>query len=1123
MVQAKVAMMSIAPNSSGSKARRGKKKAPNQVAVNNAKGKKKQRGDKKQTGKCFKCGEKGHWKPDCPKKGKATGMHHALVVESCLASTSTHTWVIDTGATDHICFDPDLMQVTRRLYDGEIEVQVGDATKVAAVAVGDVYLRFSSDRFLILKNVLLIPSFRRNLISVSKLSYDGYSISFNDNCVIKKDGSYICRGIMENNLYTITSTQFNQRKSELNATSKISKKRKEPSTSMNETYLWHLRLGHANERRIHAMVDQDLIKGLEKEPFSKCESCLEGKMTKRSFRSKGNRAKEVLELIHTDVCGPMSTEARGGFRYFVTFTDDYSKIGYIYLMRYKSETFDKFKEFKAKVETQHGKSIKCLRSDRGGEYLSAEFLDYLSVAGIESQTTAPGTPQQNGVAERRNRTLLNMVRSMMSYARLPVSFWGHALLSASHILDNLPSKSVPTTPYELWNGRKPNLEHLRVWGCPAHVLEKDPTKLESRTEVCVFIGYPRGTKAYEFYSLRDQKVIVSTHATFLEEDYVMNHKSSSEIALEELTQVSTSINQEQLPSVTTIPETSTNTPDIVVPRRSGRVSHEPDRYIGLGECMDHSSDSNVLDPWNFAEAQADVDHCEWVKAIDSELQSMLDKDVYDLSVLPEGCTAIGSKWIYKRKRGPDGRVKVFKARLVAKGYTQKEGIDYDETFSPVAMLKSIRILLSIAAYMDWEVWQMDVKTAFLNGSLEETIYMEQPEGYVVKGKEHMVWKLKKAIYGLKQASRSWNQCFDQTVQKFGFEKCPNESCVYKKVEKGNVVFLVLYVDDILLIGNNKKMLSSVRTWLSSQFEMKDMGDAGHILGIKVLRNRGKKMLCLSQESYIDTVLRRFSMQDAKKGFLPFRHGIHLSQEMCPKTASEIAEMRRIPYASAVGSLMYAMLCTRPDICFAVGMVARYQSNPGQGHWTAVKNILKYLNRTKDYVLVYNAAELCPLGYTDSDFQADVDSRKSTSGYVFTLGGGAIVWKSVKQKCIADSTMEAEYVAASEAAKEAVWLKNFLLDLGVVTNMPKRITVYCDNSGAVANSREPRAHKASKHIERKYHIIRDIVQRGDIQVVKIESENNLADPFTKALAVKPYESHVEGMGVRLIQDLNPLSV
>ena len=301
--------------------------------------------------------------------------------------------------------------------------------------------------------------------------------------------------------------------------------------------------------------------------------------------------------------------------------------------------------------------------------------------------------------------------------------------------------------------------------------------------------------------------------------------------------------------------------------------------------------------------------------------------------------------------------------------------------------------------------------------------------------------------------------------------------------------------------------------------MKDLGDCAHILGIKVIRDRKKRMLCLSQASYIDTILARFSMQDSKKGFLPFRHGVALSKEMSPKTSKEIEDMKAVPYASAVGSLMYAMLCTRPDICFAVGMVSRYQSNPGQGHWTAVKHILKYLRRTRDYMLVYQADDLLPVGYTDSDFQSDRDNSKSTSGYVFTLGGGAISWRSVKQKCVSDSTMEAEYVAASEAAKEAVWLRNFLMDLDVIPGLPKIITIYCDNSGAVANSKEPRAHKASKHIERKYHLIRDIVKRGEVVIAKIASADNLADPFTKALPAKAFDRHVEGMGIRcMVEDM-----
>jgi len=268
-------------------------------------------------------------------------------------------------------------------------------------------------------------------------------------------------------------------------------------------------------------------------------------------------------------------------------------------------------------------------------------------------------------------------------------------------------------------------------------------------------------------------------------------------------------------------------------------------------------------------------------------------------------------------------VQTYKARLVAKGFTKKEGIDYEDTFSPVVMLKSLRILLFIAAHYDYEIWQMDVKTAFLIGILDESIFMRQPDGFIEKGKEHMLCKLKRSIYGLKQASRAWNTCFDNAVKTFGFEQCLDESCVYKKWNGDKVVFLVLYVDDILLIGNNVGLMNSVKEWLSTNFDMKDLGEAAHILGIKVLRDRKKRMLGLSQALYIDTILTRFSMHDSKKGFLPFRHGISLSKDQCPKTDEETESMKTVPYASAVGSLMYAMLCTRPDICFAVGMVSRY--------------------------------------------------------------------------------------------------------------------------------------------------------------------------------------------------------
>ncbi|KAJ9565636.1 hypothetical protein OSB04_001602 [Centaurea solstitialis] len=488
-------------------------------------------------------------------------------------------------------------------------------------------------------------------------------------------------------------------------------------------------------------------------------------------------------------------------------------------------------------------------------------------------------------------------------------------------------------------------------------------------------------------------------------------------------------------------------------RRSTRVRQEPDRYLGFLVSQDGG---DLNEPTSYAAAMSGSESEQWQEAMEAEMQSMYDN---------QHCRAVGRKWVFKKKPDVDGNVHTFKARLVAKGFMQTHGIDYDETFSPVAMLKSIRILMAISAYFNYEIWQMDVKTAFLNGNLTEDVYMEQPEGFEDPKNPNKVCKLLKSIYGLKQASRSWNLHFDERIKEFGFAKSEFEPCVYTMFSGSIVTFLVLYVDDILLIGNDVPTLQSVKNWLSKCFQIKDLGEAAYILGIKIYRNRSKRLIGLSQSTYIDKILKKFRMDESKKGFIPMQHGIVLSKTQCPVSSQDQDKMKSVPYASAIGSIMYAMLW--PDVAYSVSVTSRYQRNPGEPHWVAVKNILKYLRRTKGMFLVFGGSEdeISITGYSDASFQTDRDDFRSQSGYVFTLNGGAISWKSSKHDTIADSTIEAKYIAASDVAKEAVWLRNFLSDLRVVASISRPIDIFCDKSGAVALAKEPREHHKSRHVLR----------------------------------------------------------
>ncbi|CAJ2639359.1 unnamed protein product [Trifolium pratense] len=450
------------------------------------------------------------------------------------------------------------------------------------------------------------------------------------------------------------------------------------------------------------------------------------------------------------------------------------------------------------------------------------------------------------------------------------------------------------------------------------------------------------------------------------------------------------------------PEHHTPTP---VLRRSSRPHVPNRRYI------DYMLLTDGGEPEDYEEACQTTDASKWELAMKDEMKSLISNQTWEIAKLPMGKKALHNKWVYRVKEEHDGS-KRYKARLVVKGFQQKEGIDYNEIFAPVVKHNTIRSVLSIVASEDLYLEQLDVKTAFLHGDLVEEIYMHQPEGFLEEGKENMVCRLKKSLYGLKQAPRQWYMKFESVMHKEGFNKCNADHCCFFKRYKSSYNILLLYVDDMLVAGSDMDEIRNLKLQLSKEFDMKDLGPAKKILGMQITRDKQRGVLQLSQAEYINRVLHRFNMGSAKPVSTPLASHFRLSKNQSPQTEEEKESMANIPYASAIGSLMYAMICTRPDIGHAVGVVSRFMSNPGKAHWEAVKWILRYLRGTIEKCLYFVKGELKVQGYVDADFAGDVDHRRSTTGYIFTVGTGAVSWISRIQKIVALSTTEAEVTCYS---------------------------------------------------------------------------------------------------------------
>jgi transposase InsO family protein len=1075
-------------------------------------------------------------------------------ISACKASLSQNSvkssvWHIDTGCSNHMTFDLDCLDNFSSNCRNEL-VQLGDNSIIESKGIGECSVSLGSAA-ITLNDVLAVPALGKNLFSPGQAASSGLKFLISDDFMTiyeREEFTYPSGNIIarirksRDNLY-----RFDQQS--------IVDSRKSPSASFavrRDKHLpmsiWHARLAHTNNADIMHLSQKDSsgIKIVQtRDQPSVCEPCIFGKMTRRPFKLRDTVSRSPGELIVSDLMGPFPTECVGGYKYFVTFTDRFSRFCTVALLRRKNEQFDQWKQFEAKFRNQHQVSIKEFQSDNGGEYLSANARDWFQTRGIHHRTSVPGDSESNGLAERMNRTLTDMALCMLSHSKLPQKCFPWAILAAVHIYNRRPHSSHVShdTPYEILFKKTPNLHYLRVFGCVAyaHIHDNKRKKTQPRAQKLIHIGYASNQRAYVLYDPIREKEIVSRDVEFDENNFSFGFQRGID------SPCSKTSHQEQLNNLMPAqsaqpseePDTSDAIHDIEVERsqiiaheqsgeendapvrRSQRVSRPPADWWNIASAnkteiltptqlqsidkrprpdLSHIIASSVHIPNSVHDALQGPYAGHWFDAMQKEYGQMQDFQTWELQDLPPGRKAIACRWVFnvKPSLNGDGFVRKFKARLVVKGFSQRAGIDYNETFSPVAHQESFRIILALAAQHGLFLRQIDVVGAFLNGQIEDEIFMNQPEGFIMEGNERQVCKLKKALYGLKQAGMIWNQNLDDfLINTIGFRRTRADPCIYHFKQGNSLMILGVHVDDILLAHNNNALCDDIVAKFSKKWDITDLGEPSQLLGMHITRDGNTGAIKLSQHSYIEELLTKFNMEKCKPVSTPHQAGLYLTTKMCPTEETEALCMKKTPYAELVGSLNWLSTNTRPDIATSVGTLCRFISNPGKQTWKAALRVLSYLSGTLDRGVTYkHQAEGAHSlqGYSDADWAGDPDTRRSTTGYVFTFAGGPIAWKSKLQKSSALSSVEAEYIAACSTSREAKWIRQLLAEIEFPITGP--VMIFEDNQGCISISSNNRTDSRTKHIDVKYHFVRDMIQKNMIELKYIPTERMLADFLTK---------------------------
>ncbi|GJW70798.1 retrovirus-related pol polyprotein from transposon TNT 1-94 [Tanacetum coccineum] len=851
------------------------------------------------------------------------------------------------------------------------------------------------------------------------------------------------------------------------------------------------------------------------------------KAKRSSFKTKAvPSSKGRLNLLHMDLCGPMRVASINGKKYILVIVDDYSRYTWTLFLRSKDETPEVLKDFLTMIQRNLQAQVITVRTDRGTEFLNKTLHAYFKEEGIEHQTSTPRTPEQNGVVERRNRTLVEAARTMLSASKLPLSFWAEAVATACYTQNrSIIISTHGKTAYHIINDRKPSIKHLHIFGCTCYITRdgENLDKMKEKGDPCVMVGYSTQSKGYRVYNKRTRLIVESIHIKFDEIKEMMSDHNSSDLAPQRqemsVENVSSGLvpqgqkasdydNSDPVPPRQNVVPTAEKTDSsqqglefLFSPLleeyynpthglaeennndQAPNASFQEAEFINpfctrvqeIGESSSRNIDNtdvhsfqpqshdyrwtrdhpleqvhgnptmpvqtrrqlatdpkmcmfaltvSIVEPKNIKEAMADS---AWIESMQEELHQFDRLKVWELFDKPFDKMIIKLKWLWKNKKDEDQTIICNKARLLAKRYAQEEGVDFEESFAPVARLEAVWIFVAYAAHKSFLIYQMDVKTAFLNGPLKEEVYVAQPEGFVDPDHPEKVYLLRKALYGLKQAPRAWYDELSNFLMSKGFTKGTIDPTLFKIKYEEDILLVQIYVDDIIFGSTNPKYSKRFEKLMHSRFEMSLMGEMKFFLGLQI--HFSPKGIFINQAKYALEILKKHNMDNC--------HSIST------------------PLATGHFSLPLVLDISRPDLVAAVGYCARYQATTTQKHLNEVKRIFKYLTGTINMGLWYpkdSGFELTV--FSDADHAGCLDTRKTTSGGIQFLGDKLVSWMLKKQNCTAMSSAEAEYVALSASCAQVMWMRIQLQDYGFNYN---KIPLYCDSQSAIAISCNPVQH------------------------------------------------------------------